>query len=140
MRSRLTKVGAFLTLAAALAVGGATLASASSKAPQSKAPAAVVDTDNIQQGDQSTPDVAGAPAERAAPAQRSLSSSKSAPSKSSSSGPSSTDPSEQPGESSGESSGSEVPGNDGPGGHADEVGTASAPGNAAADHQFQGAE
>jgi hypothetical protein len=130
MRSRLTKVGAFLTLAAALAVGGATLASASSKAPQTKAPAGVVDTDTIQQGDQSTPDVAGAPAEKAAPAQRSLSSSKSAP-KSASSG------SEQPGESSeqpGESSGSEVPGNDGPGGHADE------PGNPNADHQFQGAE
>jgi hypothetical protein len=33
-----------------------------------------------------------------------------------------------------ESAGSEVPGNDGPGGHADE------PGNAGADHQFQGTE
>ena len=136
MRSRLTKVGAFLTLAAALAVGGATLASASSKAP-AKAPAGVVDTDNIQQGDQSAPDVPGAPAERSLSSSKSApksASSKSAPSKSSSSGPSSTDPSEQPGESSGESSGSEVPGNDGPLGHADE------PGNPNADHQFQGAE
>ena len=130
MRSRLTKVGAFLTLAAALAVGGATLASASSKAPQEKAPAAgAVDTDTIQQGDQGAPDGPAAPA-----AERSLSSSKAAPSKSAakspSSGPSSSQPSEQPGEV----PGSEVPGNDGPGGHADE------PGNPNADHQFQGAE
>jgi hypothetical protein len=44
---------------------------------------------------------------------------------------------ETPGETSNESSGesgSEAPGNDGPGGHADE------PGNANADHQFQGEE
>lgn len=121
MRSRLTKVGAFLTLAAALAVGGATLASASNKAPAAKAPAAKApvallkvkapakaqagasDGDNIQQGDQSTPDVPGA--------------GESSPSSESSS-----------------ETGSEVPGNDGPGGHADE------PGNPNADHQFQGAE
>jgi hypothetical protein len=37
-------------------------------------------------------------------------------------------------EATGEQAGSEVPGDDGPGGHADE------PGNANADHQFQGVE
>ena len=37
-------------------------------------------------------------------------------------------------ESSGETHGSEVPSNDGPGGHADE------PGNASADHEFDGQE
>jgi hypothetical protein len=110
MRSRLNKAVAAVTLVAALAVGGATFASAASKSP-SKAPApatAVVDTDTVQQGDQSAPDKPGA-------ADESPSASESA--------------SEPAGES-----GSEVPGNDGPGGHADE------PGNPNADHQFQGAE
>jgi hypothetical protein len=88
MRTRLIKLGAALTALAALAVGGSALASAgqSSKAPSHKAkrdvkvaghsskavkmvsPAAAPaaseqesgspDTDNIQQGDQSTPDAA----------------------------------------------------------------------------------
>jgi hypothetical protein len=114
MRSRLTKVAAALTLVASLAIGGATFASASSKAPsakapsakapaaQVKAPAGVNDGDNVQQGDQSTPDTPGA------------------------------GESQSSSESSSESAGSEVPGNDGPGGHADE------PGNPGADNQFQG--
>ena len=122
MRSRLTKVASAVTLVAALAVGGATFASASSKAPKpakappavaskapAKAPASAGDTDNIQQGDQSVPDGPGA-----------------TESSSQSSSESSSEPAGE--------SGSEVPGNDGPGGHADE------PGNPNADHQFEGAE
>ncbi|HXM76280.1 MAG TPA: hypothetical protein VN971_05870, partial [Thermoanaerobaculia bacterium] len=66
-----------------------------------KATSGPADGDNIQQGDQGTPDVPGS---------RDTSS-------------------EQSGET-----GSEVPGNDGPNGHADE------PGNPNADHQFQGSE
>lgn len=116
MRSRLSKVAAALTLIAALAVGGATFASAASKAPPAKAPApaasskapakaptkqlaGAADNDTLQEGDQTGPDVPGAPE------------------------------SEPAGESS-----SEVPGDDGPGGHADE------PGNPNADHQFEGVE
>lgn len=108
MRSRLTKAVAAVTLVAALAVGGATFASAASKAPSkapvsSKAPAkedpaGAVDNDTLQEGDQTSPDVPGAPE------------------------------SEPAGES------AEVPGDDGPGGHADE------PGNPNADHQFEGVE
>jgi hypothetical protein len=115
MRSRLTKVASALTLVAALAVGGATFASASSKAPSKappavlKAPASAGDGDSIQQGDQSAPDVPGA-----------------TEGSSESSSESSSEPAGE--------SGSEVPGNDGPGGHADE------PGNPNADHQFDGAE
>jgi hypothetical protein len=113
MRSRLTKVASALTLVAALAVGGATFASASSKAPAKApakaAPAGVVDNDTLQQGDQTAPDVPGA-----------------AESSSQSSSESSSEPDGE--------SGSEVPGDDGPGGHADE------PGNPNADHQFEGAE
>jgi len=58
--------------------------------------AGMSDTDNVQEGDQTTPDTAA--------------------------------------EAAGEQAGSEVPGNDGPGGHADE------PDNANADHQFEGVE
>ena len=55
-----------------------------------------LDADNLQEGDQTTPDTAA--------------------------------------EAAGEKAGSEIPGNDGAGGHADE------PGNANADHQFEGVE
>ena len=55
-----------------------------------------LDADNLQEGDQTTPDTAA--------------------------------------EAASEQAGSEVPGSDGPGGHADE------PGNASADHQFEGVE
>ena len=110
MRARLTKLMAGLTVVAALAVGGAAFASAGSKPPApSKAPVAAVDKDTLQQGDQSSPDTAAE--------QSSESSSL-----------------EQPEQSETADAGSEVPGNDGPGGHADE------PGNPNADHQFDGAE
>ena len=112
MRGRITKLIAGLTAIAALAVGGATFASAASKAPpvQLKPPVASVDGDTTQQGDQSTPDT-GTAAEQS-----------SEPSASEGAG-------EQPGDSNSESIA-----NDGPGGHADE------PANPNADHQFEGQE
>src|SRR5438105_863221 len=111
MRARITKAAAGIAAIAALAFGGATLASAAgSKAPPAKAPVTAVDGDNVQQGDQTAPDK-GASAEQ------------------SSESASSETAGEQPGES-----GSEVLGNDGPGGHADE------PGNPNSDHQFEGQE
>jgi hypothetical protein len=99
----------------ALAFGGAALANAGSTpvkpAVQPAAEPAGPDRDSIQSGDQTTPDTAGSAEQPGA---------------------------EQPGaeqpETSGESPGSEVPNDDGPGGHADE------PGNANADHQFNGQE
>ena len=119
MVKRTKKIALALAALVALALGGGALAQAGSarttnhkhathhatKVKQSKArtaQAAPPDTDNVQSGDQSAPDIPGA--------------------------------SEQSSESAGEATGSEVPNNDGPGGHADE------PGNPAADHQFQGEE
>jgi hypothetical protein len=62
MRSRLTKIGAAVAGVAALAVGGSAIAGAAQKsAPpkpavlQSQEPV-TPDTDNVQQGDQSSPD------------------------------------------------------------------------------------
>src|SRR5207253_963328 len=78
MRTRLTKLAAALAAIAALAVGGSALASAGSKAnpptPPTQAAAAQsgqetassVDTDNVQQGDQSAPDSSHPAAETAA--------------------------------------------------------------------------
>ena len=80
---------------------------ASVKAAPVKA-AQAADTDNDQSGDQSAPESPD-PAGQAESAQ------------------------ERP-DTAGEASGSEVPGDDGPGGHADE------PGNPKADHQSQGQE
>jgi len=118
MRTRFTKLIAGLGVVAAIAVGGATFASAAKKAPPTPPPAAATpaapaaDGDTLQQGDQTAPDTAAAPeqaSEAASP--------------------------ESAAEPAGASeSSSEVAGNDGPGGHADE------PGNANADHQFQGQE
>ena len=101
---------------AALSSGGSALATAGATPAK---PAVVkpaveqtsgVDRDQIQSGDQTSPDPPGNAA--------------------------GTQSAEAPGtgapDASGESSGSEVAGNDGPGGHADE------PGNANADYQFNG--
>ncbi len=103
MRSRMTKLIAGIAAVSALAFGGATLASAGTKAPAVNPPVAAVDGDSLQQGDQTSPDTGSA----------SELSSESASS-----------------ELSGESSSS----SDGPGGHADE------PGNASADYQFEGVQ
>jgi cytoskeletal protein RodZ len=106
MRARLTKLMAGLTVVAALAFGGATLAGAATNSPPAPPPAA----DTIQSGDQTAPDVGGAAAE-------SSSESPSAPESASS-----------------ESASESATASDGPGGHADE------PGNATADYQFEGVQ
>jgi hypothetical protein len=94
---------------AALALGGAAFASAQSPSTTGHARTHVADRDNIQSGDQTTPDRATG--------------------KKAASETTGAENPEQPG------TGSESPaGSDGPGGHADE------PGNANADHQFQGNE
>jgi hypothetical protein len=69
MRVRLTKLVAGVAALAALAVGGSALATAGNQTPKAKPatsvpsqpePATANDTDTIQEGDQSAPDVAGA--------------------------------------------------------------------------------
>jgi hypothetical protein len=113
-------------LLAVLAFGGSALSQAGASSNHSAAKAKHVrvvkhkahaselttgrDGDTIQSGDQTTPDTAG------------------------SGQAAESTGSEAPDSSSSESSGSEVANNDGPGGHADE------PGNANADHQFNGQE
>ena len=101
-----------------LAFGGAALSNAAqpSSQPAPNAPAAespsAPDKDTVQSGDQSAPDPAAGSEQ-----------------------PGSESAAEAPGsESAGEAPGSETPNDDGPGGHADE------PGNANADHQFEGTE
>jgi hypothetical protein len=110
MRARAIKLMAGLTAVGALAFGGSALAGAAGKTPPVNPPAPAVD---VQQGDQTAPDAAGTAAE---------SSSESAASESASESASS------------ESASESATASDGPGGHADE------PGNANADHQFQGEE
>jgi hypothetical protein len=110
MHSRFTKFAASIAALAALAVGGSAIASAAHKtgtpsppAQTSSTVAPATDGDNVQQGDQSTPDAPGAAAESAA-------------SESTTAGEK-PDAAEQPGTA--ETPGSEVDANDGPGGHAD---------------------
>ena len=98
----------------ALALGGAALANAGSTPVKTAVQPPVErtsgpDRDKVQSGDQSTPDSPGSAEQPETPSSA-----------------------EQP-EAAGET-GSEVPNNDGPGGHADEPGTANA------DHQFNGQE
>lgn len=108
---------------AALAFGGSALAAAgTTPVKPAVEQTSGVDRDQIQSGDQTTPDAAGnaAGAPRAeGPATEAPDANSEAPG------------AEAPGPS-GESSGSEVANNDGPGGHADE------PGNANAGYQFNG--
>lgn len=116
MRARISKLMAGLMALAALAFGGAALASAGSKQSPAAPPTTAVQTsgvdgDQLQEGDQSAPDAAAG--EQSDPAQESAT--------------------EQADSASAESSSEQVA-SDGPGGHADE------PGNANADHQFQGQE
>jgi hypothetical protein len=106
MRARLTKLIAGLTAVAALAFGGAALAGAASTPSPPALPAASAPADTAQQGDQTAPDKAGA--------------SENAP-EASTEKADAPEPAESSSESATESA-SEVPGNDGPGGHADEPG------------------
>jgi hypothetical protein len=132
MTKRIPKVFAVSAALMALAVGGSAIASAQQpgQAPapvRHAAPAAEPvggpDTDSIQSGDQTTPDTAAASA--------AVSTTKAAASEA----PGTEQPPADEAAGAAEQPGSESAANsDGPGGHADE------PGNAAADHQFQGAE
>jgi hypothetical protein len=119
-------------LLSALGVGGIAVAQSShgsAKAPAKASQSAEVpgqesttgpDTDNIQSGDQTSPDTAAVSSKTAKV-------SKTAKAAQSTEAPDS-------GTEAPESPGSETPGNDGPGGHADE------PGNPNAQHEAQGAE
>jgi len=120
MRTKITKLIAGLTAVTALAVGGASLASAASNTKPANPPVVAVDGDTLQQGDQSTPDTSSA-------AESSTESTAESTAESSTESTAEPASSEQAGESS-----SEMAANDGPAGHADE------PGNASADYQFQG--
>jgi hypothetical protein len=123
MSKRIRKFLAAFAALGALAVGGSAFASAQqpakSVAPVVSEPVGGPDTDSIQSGDQTTPDTVTAAARTSTAAEA----------------PGTEQPAagEQPGAA--EQPGSESAANsDGPGGHADE------PGNASADHQFNGAE
>jgi hypothetical protein len=139
MTKRIQKL--FLTVAAlgALAVGASTIASAQQQPAKPQAPATQSapsteptggpDTDTIQSGDQTTPDTAGASA--------AATKSPTAGTKQEAPGTEQPDASEPAGANetpdANEAPGSESAANsDGPGGHADE------PGNASADNQFEG--
>ena len=122
MSKRIKKLLVTVAALAALAVGGAAFAGAQQSGPANppvsqSAPnveqVGGTDGDNVQAGDQSTPDNLSGQAEKSG--------------------------SEAPEQAGSEQAGSEAetaPGNDGPQGHADEAGG----GNANADHQFEGTE
>ena len=133
MRNRFTKIGAGLAVLAALALGGATLASAGGSPPTRSTPTPAVVVPAGAAADAETNDTGQkADAETA-------DGTKVADTDSIQSENGKDDATEQPGsqQASGTEkaeSGSEAPGNDCPGGHADE------PGSPNADHQFEGQE
>jgi hypothetical protein len=127
MTKRLQRLLVAVAALAAMALGGAVLAQAQTSPTAAHERTSVPDRDNVQSGDQTTPDTApkAATVRHAATIhahQRA--------------GRVVARGTETPGaETSETGAGSEsAPGNDGPGGHADE------PGNANADHQYQGNE
>jgi hypothetical protein len=142
MTKRIQKLVAAVAALAALALGGAVVAQAQSS--QSAAPERISapDRDNVQSGDQTTPDTAKPTAIRAGHRHVRVSNTSADPTgggtgqSGDQSAPDSGSAGETPGAENPESgAGSEsAPSSDGPGGHADE------PGNANADHQFQGNE
>jgi len=122
MRRRLTKLAAALAALAALAIGGSALASASGGGSQpAKSPVVIQ-----QQGSAKAGAVANQPAEQA--------DTDSIQDENGKDDATEQADTEQDEGSEKAESGSEVPGDDGPGGHADE------PGNPDADHQFEGQE
>lgn len=138
MTKRFKQLVASVAALAALALGGAVFAQAQSGSEPVGGP----DRDNIQQGDQTTPDNATvATASKKAKVHRHKAhhvrrhSTRASGSNQSGAGEQSG-ASEQSGVENPEQSGESANGSDGPGGHADEAGG----GNANADHQFQGQE
>jgi hypothetical protein len=120
MTKSIQKVSATVLALGALGLGGSAIAQAASSPESTTGP----DRDNIQAGDQTTPDVSTVTASARKPTAANAGTG------------ARSSAVEQPGvESTTETPGSEsAASSDGPGGHADE------PGNANADHQFQGAE
>jgi hypothetical protein len=145
MTKRIQKLVAAVAALAALALGGAVFAQAQSPPSAAPEPTTAPDRDNIQSGDQTTPDAPKAATARHHARRHAVRVSNTTPTDPAGGGsgqsgnqstPDSGSASETPGTENPETgAGSEsAPGNDGPGGHADE------PGNANADHQFQGNE
>ena len=125
MTKRIMTVLAVLAGTAGLAAGGSAIAGAQQSSPppaRSAEPVGGPDTDNIQSRDQTAPDAQPVAAHAAK-----TSGAKTAEAPGTEQSPAAEQAGEQPGTESAD-------GNDGPGGHADE------PGNANADHQFEGAE
>jgi hypothetical protein len=124
------KLAVTLAAIAAMALGAGVVTQAgatSNNKPQAAEKVTLPDRDNVQSGDQTTPDTPAA-------------SSSSASAKATAETPEPAgNTSEKQGAESPEKPGAEsesAPNSDGPGGHADEAGG----GNAAADHQFNGVE
>jgi hypothetical protein len=110
MTRRIQKLVMTVAALAALALGGAVFAQAQTSPTPVPERTSATDTDNVQSGDQTTPDKPGSTADKADSAAGAT------------------------GAESPESSSESAAPNDGPGGHADPAGSANA------DHQFQGNE
>ncbi len=145
MTKRMKQVLLGVVALAALGLGGSALAQGGTTANRTLEPASAPDRDNVQSGDQTTPDPPAKSSSLSTASKAKAASSDETPS--AESAPNSDGPSghaDEPAganssiagapETNGESSRSEAPNNDGPGGHADEAGK---PG---ADHQFDGQE
>jgi len=111
MTKRIQRLTVAVAALAALALGGAVFAQAQSSPSTASERTGAPDRDNVQSGDQTTPDMVKAPARHAGRHAARYAENRETGAESES-----------------------APGNDGPGGHADE------PGNPNADHQFQGNE
>jgi hypothetical protein len=143
MTKRIQKLALAVAALAALSLGGAVFAQAQSPSPAASEGTAAPDRDNVQSGDQTTPDTAKAAARHArdnarrhivlaagrAHGNNGQSGDQTASDNGAASEQIGAENPEQPGAESESASGA-----DGPGGHADE------PGNSNADHQFQGNE
>jgi Ni/Co efflux regulator RcnB len=135
MTKRIQKLVLAVAALAALALGGSVLAQAQTTTKAASEKTSAPDTDNVQSGDQTTPDTVkkGTARNRHHHAVR-VSLTDPAGGGSGQSGSQTAPDTGSSSETSSETAGESAPGNDGPGGHADE------PGNANADHQFQGTE
>jgi hypothetical protein len=141
MGKRIRKVMVGVAALLALALGGSAFAQAQSSPSSAPERATAPDRDNIQSGDQTTPDArAVSHTTRHVVRHRTAVGASATDGDSVQSGDQATPDrpgsgaSEQSGAESPEQSGESVANSDGPGGHADE------PGNPTADHQFQGNE
>ena len=143
MTKRIRRLVVAVAALAALALGGAVFAQAQSSPSAAPERTNMPDRDNIQSGDQTTPDTAATAAGHARHHAARVASSTTADPAGRGTGqsgdqstPDTGSASETPGAENPETgAGSEsAPANDGPGGHADPSG------NANADHQFQGNE